>query len=125
MPSDLELSLPSRPATVPRMRNAAAELAEAAGVPERLVDDIRLAVSEAVTNSVRHGSAAGAEILMRVTLAPGRLTISVSDRGAGAQARDSDGLGLGIPIMTAVASHVKVAHAAHGRIVTMTFSWSR
>lgn len=121
---NLELTLTSAPAAARQMRNAAAELAEEAGIPASLVDDIKLAVSEAVTNSVRHGSMEGAEITMLVVLESGRLTISISDQGPDVDSADNPGLGLGFPIMSAVATDLHVAQLARGTVVTMTFSWS-
>jgi anti-sigma regulatory factor (Ser/Thr protein kinase) len=121
--AELELALPSLPAAVRPMRNAAAELAEAAGFPEKLVYDVRLAVSEAVTNSVRHGSPVGAEIVMSVSSGPGRLTISIRDQGPDAGSESNPGLGLGFPIMSAVATDLQVAQLERGTVVTMIFSW--
>jgi serine/threonine-protein kinase RsbW len=123
VPDDLMLSLPAVATSARQMRNAAAELAAAAGMPAAMVDDVKLAVSEAVTNSVRHGSAAGAEVQMQAIVKPGRLEITIADQGPGhAHARDQ-GLGLGLPIMTAVATDLHVAQAETGTTVTMTFAW--
>ncbi len=118
------MTLPSAPAAARQMRNAAAELAERAGLPDGLIDDIRLAVSEAVTNSVRHGSSAGAEIVMLAALESGRLTISIRDEGPDTLSERNPGLGLGFPIMSAVASDLQVVQVARGTVVTMTFSWT-
>ena len=49
---ELELTLPSEATSIKRARDAVAELAERAGAP---VADVKLAVSEAVTNSLVHG----------------------------------------------------------------------
>jgi anti-sigma regulatory factor (Ser/Thr protein kinase) len=49
-----------------------------------VVDNVRLVVSELVTNSVRHGGAgAGAPVLTRIRLASGTLRVEVEDRGRG------------------------------------------
>ncbi len=120
---NLEMALPSAPAAARQMRNAVAELAAEAGLPDRMVDDIRLAVSEAVTNSVRYGSSAGAEIVMLAALESNSLTITISDQGTEAANESDPGLGLGLMIMSAVASHVEVAQVARGTVVTLTFSW--
>jgi serine/threonine-protein kinase RsbW len=121
MPAQLTLTLASRPATVRQMRNVAAELAEAVRLPEEMVYDVRLAVSEAVTNAVRHGSVAGAAIVMEAISRPGRLQIIIRDGGPEAQAEINHGLGLGLPIMNAMASDVQIDRAAGGTVVTLTF----
>lgn len=121
MSSELELSLPAVPASVRRMRNAAAEFAAASGLPAHTVRDVRLAVSEAVTNSVRYGSPLGADIVLSLAAAPSGLTISVRDAGIDAARSPAPGLGLGLPIMSAVADAVTFDQVAGGTMVTMTF----
>ena len=50
----LELSLPAKSSCVRDAREAVADAAREVGLPKRVVDDIRLCVSEAVSNAVRH-----------------------------------------------------------------------
>lgn len=50
----LELSLPAVPASVRRARNAVGEAVAELAPAKRVADDVRLCVSEAVTNVVRH-----------------------------------------------------------------------
>ena len=50
----LELWLPAIPSSIRDARVAAGEVVTELGGSERLVDDVRLCVSEAVTNAVRH-----------------------------------------------------------------------
>ena len=76
-----------------------------------------------MTNSVRYGSSAGAEIVMLAALESNSLTITISDQGTEAANESDPGLGLGLMIMSAVASHVQVTQVARGTTVTLTFSW--
>src|SRR5918992_627110 len=52
--SDIRLTLPARPENVAVVRHVLGALAEALALPPALVDDVRLAVTEACTNVVRH-----------------------------------------------------------------------
>lgn len=77
---------------------------------EATVQDIRLAVSEAATNSVVHGRApAGSLLVVRVDTFDAEMCVVVADQGRGMLPRDdSPGLGLGLPIMTTAASRISV-----------------
>ena len=77
---DLEFN-PS--ASVPRTARDAAR-ALSPPVSERRLDDVRLLVSEIVTNSVRHAGLRPEEwIRVKMRLGSGRARIEVSDTGAG------------------------------------------
>jgi hypothetical protein len=52
--SDIRLSLPARPENVAVVRHVLSALAEALALPRPVVEDMRLAVTEACTNVVRH-----------------------------------------------------------------------
>lgn len=54
MTSRLELTLPAIPSSVRTVRNQVAEIAFGLGAGERIIDDIRLCVNEAVANVVLH-----------------------------------------------------------------------
>ena len=71
---------------------AASEARAALMVLERkidpaVLDDIRLLVSELVTNSVRHSGAAGARVRLDVTSLGRTVRVEVSDGGAGFEPR--------------------------------------
>jgi anti-sigma regulatory factor (Ser/Thr protein kinase) len=63
---------------LPVLRVFVAELATAAGLPQRRVEDLVLAVSELAGNSVRH---AGGEGVVHVWLESGALVCEVADTG--------------------------------------------
>ena len=78
----LERKLPASPEAAREARMALGELA--AHVPARDFDDLRLLVTELVTNSLRHGSlGAGDAIHLVVQVEPGVLRVEVRDPGAG------------------------------------------
>src|SRR5829696_9987214 len=53
-PSPVRLSLPARARNIAVVRRALEAIADELALPRRLVEDMRLAVTEACTNVVRH-----------------------------------------------------------------------
>ena len=81
------------PESVGRARAELARFASRAGASETLVDGLRLAVSEAVTNAVRHAYPLDpGEIRVRALVGEDGLEVVVSDDGCGVH-RDRDGSG--------------------------------
>lgn len=127
--ADANLVVAAEPRSVRVVRSAIAELAAAAGASERTVASVRLAVSEAVTNAVRHAYDEGrtpGEIRASAHLEPGEetmLVVSVSDDGPGVRPRpDSPGLGLGLPLIAQVARSVDIVDDHPGATVRMRFA---
>jgi anti-sigma regulatory factor (Ser/Thr protein kinase) len=88
--TDLALALAPVADSVPRAREALDELLDTVG-PERL-EDLRLVVSELVTNSVRHaGLRAGDEIDLRVRSSAERIRVEIHDGGPGFEAPAAPG----------------------------------
>jgi anti-sigma regulatory factor (Ser/Thr protein kinase) len=111
---DIRLTLPARAENVALVRHVVAALAESLALPPKVVEDIRLAVTEACTNVVRHAYIGSGEGPLDVEVMPdgGCLTIVVSDRGRGLQPNPgSDGPGLGLPLIAALADAVEIEHA--------------
>jgi serine/threonine-protein kinase RsbW len=81
----LEVSLRAVPSRVRILREAVAEAALGLGLSEGVIDDVRLCVSEAVTNVVRHAYGDGVGDV-RVTLEPSGVgvVVVVRDFGSGA-----------------------------------------
>jgi serine/threonine-protein kinase RsbW/stage II sporulation protein AB (anti-sigma F factor) len=124
----LHRRLAAEPATVPALRTAVTEFAERCGMQGRRLHDLRLAVSEAVTNAVVHAyrdAAAGGEIALCAHVEGGRLVVRVTDAGCGLNARpDSPGAGIGLPLIASVADDVQIETVqapAAGTSVTMRF----
>jgi serine/threonine-protein kinase RsbW len=111
MRSDVRLTLPSRPENVAVIRHVLGAFAEALHLPPDLVEDMRLAVTEACTNVVRHAYRAGELGTIDVVIRPtgDRLELIVSDQGAGmGPSTDLAGPGLGLPMISALADHVEI-----------------
>jgi len=123
--SELHESWVAEPPAVPRARASVTAFARAAGASPDVVDDIRLAVSEAATNVVLHaylGSAPG-PLDVRASLEGRRLEVEVCDEGGGLRARpDSPGLGIGLSLISAVTESVQISQSERklNRVI-MTF----
>lgn len=118
---ELRLELPPTAESVGAARRAVGDFASDSGAPDA---DVRLAVSEAVSNSVTHayrGREPGTvEVVCRKE--PEALTITVADDGSGMRPNlDSPGLGLGIPLITKLASEVRFDSSEGGTTVSMSF----
>ena len=90
--------------------------------------DLKVAVSEAVTNAVVHGypgrEPGTVTVLVTIDDAAALLTVTVTDDGGGVRPRpDSPGLGLGLPLMTTLAKTAKftAGPGGIGTRVRMTF----
>ena len=117
--------LSARPEEVSNLRHRVRAFAEQAGVRAQVLDDLTLAVSEAVTNVVIHAYRDGppGTIDVTATVSDGHLEVLVRDDGVGMRPRpDSPGLGLGLPLIASLAPDSRVtAHANHGTEVWMRF----
>jgi anti-sigma regulatory factor (Ser/Thr protein kinase) len=86
---DLSVRFGRGPAAASGARDAL--LALESRVDARCLEDIRLLVSELVTNAVRHaGGARGGEVALDVTLDSERLRVEVADPGAGFEPQPRD-----------------------------------
>jgi serine/threonine-protein kinase RsbW len=123
-PADLVLSLPARAENVAVVRHAFGGLGEALQMPEQLLSDIKLAVTEACTNVVIHAYPEG-EGPMEVSAVLGKeqLSVVVRDEGRGVVPRaDSPGLGLGLPLIATLTESLELGTGADDATeVRMTF----
>jgi anti-sigma regulatory factor (Ser/Thr protein kinase) len=84
----MQMTVLSSPENIAVVRHGLAGLAEGLGAAPDLVDDIKTAVSEAVTNAVVHGYPESmGPIDVEASVNDRRLEIVVRDRGAGIQPR--------------------------------------
>ena len=97
----------ARPETVAFLRETVADFLIANGIADSHMTDVRLAVSEAVTNAVVHafrGRTQTGTISVSVTLDDDSVEVVVRDDGSGMAPReDSPGIGLGLPLIRRVA----------------------
>lgn len=97
-----------------------------AGVARRLgarEEDVKLAVSEAVSNAVVHAFGQGSgTITLRAWRERGRLDVLVADDGGGMTPKvERAGLGLGISVITRLAAEVRFDSSEQGTAVHMSF----
>jgi anti-sigma regulatory factor (Ser/Thr protein kinase) len=106
----------SEPDAVTAARNGVADYAEAAGATAELVESVKLAVSEAVTNSVVHGyPGAPGEITVSAAIAGEELWVLVADRGRGHHAPSrSPGLGWGLALIAAASDEFVILERSGG-----------
>lgn len=126
--SDIRLTLPARPENVAVVRQVLDALAEALALPDSVSEDMRLAVTEACTNVVRHAYT-GDEGTIDVIVRPigDALEVTVSDAGRGTgPSPDSAGPGLGLSLIAALADTLEVERSLEsGSRIVMSFVCSR
>ncbi len=110
---DIRLTMPASAENVALVRHVLGAVAEALHMSPQAVDDVKLAVTEACTNVVRHAYAGAAAGSLDVAAAPrpDGLTVVVSDQGCGLRPNpDGGGLGLGLPLMAALSDDLEIEH---------------
>ena len=130
MPSGTQdWSGPAVPATVALLRNALAEFAAAEGLSGLGLADLRICVSEAVTNAVVHayrdGRARGT-VSITAERQAGELLVTVHDDGMGFSPRaDSPGGGRGLAVIVALSSTLSIdTSPGGGTALSMAFPMS-
>jgi anti-sigma regulatory factor (Ser/Thr protein kinase) len=122
---DLVLTLPARAENVAVVRHAFGGLGDALALPDQVLADVKLAVTEACTNVVVHAYPGGEGPLeVAATARDGRLSVAVRDEGRGMLPRaDSPGLGLGLPLIATLAESLELGSGEdeRGAEVRMTF----
>jgi serine/threonine-protein kinase RsbW len=123
--SDVRLTLPARPENVAVIRHMLGAFGEALRLRPDLVEDMRLAITEACTNVVRHAYEDPAQGTIDVVIRPNddRLEVIVSDQGAGmGPSSDVAGPGLGLPMIAALADDVEISSGQNrGSRLMMSF----
>jgi anti-sigma regulatory factor (Ser/Thr protein kinase) len=111
--SDITLTLPARPENIALVRHMIGALGAAIQLPQPTVDDMRLAVTEACTNVVRHAysdDAGRIEVVIRPDGEAINVIVSDDGRGLGASP-DVSGPGLGLSLIAALADRLEIDHA--------------
>ena len=123
----LALNAPAEPASVPLLRCRVVRFLAANNVCVERTEDIRLAVSEALSNAVLHaycGASEPGDLEVSAVRADGSIEVVVRDRGSGMAPRpDSPGLGLGLPVIaqTTDGYDIEQPAAAGGTAIRMRF----
>jgi len=114
----VRLTIPARPEYITLGRLALTALAGVRPVSDETLHDLKLALTEACTNSVKHAYDEGGEGTVDILyeLQPDRLAVEVGDAGAGFEPRVSNRVngedlsegGLGIEIIRAVTDEVEI-----------------
>ena len=118
----------ARSTAIAQLRGEVTDYAESLGAPGGVLDNVRLAVSEALTNIVMHAYAGrdpGDMIVEAWCDEDEHLVVRVCDEGHGLIPRtDSSGLGIGIGLMASMADTFRIANrdGTPGTIVSMRFS---
>lgn len=123
-PASLELSGQATPKLIPTFRHRARDFAAANGAASKVVEAISLAVTEAVTNVVKHAYEPGASdrgIWLKGSVADDLLEITVSDRGLGFRASTHPGLGVGLSIIADASAALEIDQSAEGTALRMRF----
>jgi serine/threonine-protein kinase RsbW len=125
----LALRLPATAEQVPVARRAVADFCKGCGLPEPLIDDVKLVVTEACTNVVLHAYETGdgrtAIFDLRAHLELGTLVVSVGDQGRGIGAPSPNrglGLGLRLALQLAGGAHTREGSGGIGTRLTMRFA---
>jgi serine/threonine-protein kinase RsbW len=116
------VEVPASSASLARMRTEVCDMLESLEIPEATQFDIRVAVGEALSNAVRHGSPKGEHdpVGITVTAYSDRVVLTVLDRGEGFDGQPaSDGdpyaaSGRGVMFMRALMDHVTFERLSSG-----------
>jgi serine/threonine-protein kinase RsbW len=120
----VRLTIPAKAEYITLGRLALTGLSRLRRLPEETVADLKLALTEACSNSVRHAYAEGIEGVVEIVyeLRPDRLVIEVADNGEGFEPAEgeydeadaSEG-GLGIAIIRSIADELEITPREDGR----------
>ena len=121
----VRLTIPAKAEYISLVRLALSGLSQSRELPDETLGDLKLAVTEACSNSVRHAYEDGREGSVEVVyeLHPDRLVVEVSDAGAGftvseAEPKAGDALtegGLGISIIRELSDELEVGPGTDGQ----------
>lgn len=123
--STVRLTIPARAEYITLCRLALTGIARVRDLSDEVLADLKLALTEAASNSVRHayvGADHAGLVEISYELLPDRLVIEVTDEGEGFDPAEADGPpeelsegGLGIAIIRAIADEVEIGKQPDGR----------
>jgi serine/threonine-protein kinase RsbW len=127
----IRLAIPARPEYISLCRLALTGLSHVRKLSEETLADLKLALTEACSNSVRHAYPEGEGVVeVSYSLAPDRIVIEVSDNGEGFDLADRSAAevdqltegGLGIAIIRAIADEFELGAGNEGRGSRLRFA---
>jgi serine/threonine-protein kinase RsbW len=125
----VRLSFPAKPDYLLLARLALSGVGRTAPISEEALADLKLAITEACGNSVRHAYPDGpGDVSVAYALDPGAIELIVEDQGsgleedAGSASASTGESGMGMSIMRAVVDELDISAGADGRgtVVRMT-----
>lgn len=121
----VRLTIPARAEYITLCRLALTGIARVRQLSDEVLSDLKLALTEAASNSVRHAYAGDDDagvVEISYELRPDRLVIEVTDEGEGFDPAEADGPaeelsegGLGIAIIRAIADEVEIGTQPGGK----------
>jgi serine/threonine-protein kinase RsbW len=121
----VRLTIPARAEYITLCRLALTGIARVRDLSDEVLADLKLALTEAASNSVRHAYSSdeeGGVVEISYELRPDRLVIEVTDEGEGFDPAEAEGApeelsegGLGIAIIRAIADEVEIGTQPGGR----------
>jgi serine/threonine-protein kinase RsbW len=121
----VRLTIPARAEYITLCRLALTGIARVRDLSDEVLADLKLALTEAASNSVRHAYSGDEEagvVEISYELRPDRLVIEVTDDGEGFDPADAEGApeelsegGLGIAIIRAIADEVEIGTQPGGK----------
>jgi anti-anti-sigma factor len=116
------IEVPAAPSSLAKARAEVCDILLPLDLSESALFDFRVAVGEALSNAIRHGSPLGESDTIGISVAAhtDRVVLVVSDRGHGfdgGTARDGDPYapsGRGVMFMQALMDHIEFAHLPEG-----------
>jgi anti-sigma regulatory factor (Ser/Thr protein kinase) len=126
--STIRLELDSKPQSVALARGMLTAVLELLGFGAELLDDVKMATSEACNNVVLHAYGDGiGPMLVDLDVTDGKLAVIVRDSGVGItnRAPAEDRLGVGLPMMETLADRAEFRRGEEGGTeVRLTFGWN-
>ena len=120
----MRLTIPAKPEYITLSRLALAGLSRVRAFPDETLADLKLALTEACSNSVRHAYENGeGHVDISFELRDDRLIVEVADDGTGFEpeqsTKDEDDMlsegGLGIAIIRSIADEVEIDGGSNGK----------
>ena len=117
--------LPAGPQSIGLLRRAVVEFASDCGATESQRESIAVAVSEALSNVVKHayvGRETPGSVAVEAFVRERALVVVVCDEGIGMRTGDSRGVGMGLRIIFQLTERLEFVDTMPGARVRMTFT---